>query len=80
MYFVFKHIIKDGEDINEYLIKLENIDEVHYDRETYTLHIRADNYESEIDIEFEELKYGVTAFDEIKKYCLSLNSTIIGIK
>lgn len=80
MYFVFNHIIKDGEDINEYLIKLENIDEVHYDRETYTLHIRVDNYESDIEVEFEDLKYCVTAFDEIKKYCLSLNSIIIGIK
>ncbi len=80
MYFVFNKILHDGEEIPEYLIKLENIDEVHYDKDMCTLHIRYDNYGSDTIIEFEELKDCLAGFEQIKKYCLSLNSIIIGIK
>lgn len=81
MYFIFKKVIHQGEEIEEYLIKLENIDEVHYEcDDSYILHIRCDNYQSDIDVGFESMKYLLDAFDQVKKYCLSLNSTIIGIK
>ena len=80
MYFVFNRVLHEGDEIEEYLIKLENIDEVYYDNDSHTLYVKCDNYESDIVVEFDKLKDCAKAFDQVKKYCLSLNSTIIGLK